>query len=1233
MDHKLRYELERRTRANEQAAAIDRIYREATASEQARYDRSVADTGARYQQSFAANAVSDTLTRTNAANALSGTHHPPAAHHRSGNLSATADTALSLSHSRADSKVSAQKQQAVDRIMQEWYTLKQQYQTQAKNAQIGAHAAVDADIRQYHERYDARKESADQLTKQYEAKRAQLDREMAWQKQLLEQQAEARRKAAQAARQKPIASTPTNTSPQPLFASVGNIAQTRSSISRQFQSAGDGKDSTILSPSQQEHFNQRAGGGRYDVSGAFDVQVKRGLNVQSVRDTAYLVDMTLDEWDETYTDIRATYQSGEWCAPTVTAAHLQKLSDIGQALSNAIAFCESEGLDSGLIDTLRTVEKQVSDTVATVRRLQDEYAQYDSAADYDKATLQKEQESEDLEAGARRLRGIEQDMETVAALGRAFMANFKSPKADTPEMAAERKLIINTIVSILSEYGITIDLSSERDIPYAADQAMSQLYSQGRAYYNRCVYVQKDNALEKDALAASDFDEKSRFVERDDAQYRRINTPEKQNGNRSYDFMTDEEIAVYNYYYATGGKDAAKEYLYAIEEQLNDRKANKNFEAYDDRHLKEILFGAAAGFDQFATGIKHLFNTDDSYIPQNATQMTADLIREDLAENNDAALFAYDVLQSVSNAAPSALLAIGISFINPIAGGIVGATLSGASSAGHAYAEAINKGLAKGEARVYSTLVGASESLLQYALGGISAFGGTATYQILSILDELDCAFTNVAKALGGMASEGLEEVLQDCLTPVFENIVVGGQVNTAADLDWEQLATSFLLGAVTSGITNGVTKGIGKAVDTVKLTKFGKGITDSGGAQALIDFGKTFPEGSEVKNLAQSLDVNAGHLRLGKLAAAIMNSRGDVRTDLHKLAAEETKQENTNDANADVSTENPDVGNDLRDVPPDDPETLLDPNLSPEVKDAAVNLMNELDAVNPNLQPDVTLAFLDGLNGNVDRIIDSRGKPKPQVVPSAPDADTASAIADFFKGFDGIRSIPQNQPPANPKSPSTLAFLEGLNRRTNTFPAATPVSDPVEQIGVDENTDAVYNQHNEAVIEQINNIRDDVQKQQQNVNAVAKPTVFKCVNQSLKNKRHPVTDVLFVERTVAIDGQQYIVVVPQFDSLFDAQLPDDLRYKSDSVQFRNCNKQMYQAIQQDPSIGNRFTKDQLDQLAHSKTPDGYTWHHDAEVGRMQLISTKMHDDTGHTGGRALWGGGEKGRRGKYEQS
>jgi hypothetical protein len=39
----------------------------------------------------------------------------------------------------------------------------------------------------------------------------------------------------------------------------------------------------------------------------------------------------------------------------------------------------------------------------------------------------------------------------------------------------------------------------------------------------------------------------------------------------------------------------------------------------------------------------------------------------------------------------------------------------------------------------------------------------------------------------------------------------------------------------------------------------------------------------------------------------------------------------------------------------------------------------------------------------------------------------------------------------------------------------------------------------------------------------------------------------------------------------------------------------------------------------YNQTPNGYTWHHHQTTGRMQLVESKVHMKTGHTGGFSLW--------------
>ena len=133
--------------------------------------------------------------------------------------------------------------------------------------------------------------------------------------------------------------------------------------------------------------------------------------------------------------------------------------------------------------------------------------------------------------------------------------------------------------------------------------------------------------------------------------------------------------------------------------------------------------------------------------------------------------------------------------------------------------------------------------------------------------------------------------------------------------------------------------------------------------------------------------------------------------------------------------------------------------------------------------------------------------------------------------------------------------------------------------------------------------------------------------NQDLEGKEHPETGVPFEKKIVKNDkGEDVEVVVPKFESKFDAQLPEDLEKASDKEQINECNKQLKEAVENDPDLKEQFTDEQLEQIMDGETPDGYTWHHDADKGKMQLVDSETHAKTGHTGGRVIWGGGQSNR-------
>ena len=334
---------------------------------------------------------------------------------------------------------------------------------------------------------------------------------------------------------------------------------------------------------------------------------------------------------------------------------------------------------------------------------------------------------------------------------------------------------------------------------------------------------------------------------------------------KGYDYLTEQEVAIYNYYYAKEGKEAAEKYLDNIQETLNYRKATKRFETdLEGNTFAEIVFGVEAGLDQFGSGITNLFNFDDDYIPTSAVQMASQMVREDLGDDgwklpewmggSSLGQVAYDVTSTTSNMLPSILIGAAT---HPV----VGATLLGSSAAGNAYQEMINLGYDKEQARMYSTLVGASEASLEYFLGGISKLGGKATGEIATkLLSKIDNAFARAAIRLGGsMLSEGFEEGLQEYLDPWFKSIALNVDYE-AANLD--EILYSSLLGALSAfGLE-------GTSVVSSEISTYSQGdkLKSSGEVDRLVELGKTFSADSVAAQIAGKVTKDTGAYTIGRL-------------------------------------------------------------------------------------------------------------------------------------------------------------------------------------------------------------------------------------------------------------------------------------------------------------------------------------------------------------------------------
>ena len=344
-----------------------------------------------------------------------------------------------------------------------------------------------------------------------------------------------------------------------------------------------------------------------------------------------------------------------------------------------------------------------------------------------------------------------------------------------------------------------------------------------------------------------------------------------------FEQMTDAEFDLLAYYIGkdkeTGGNQA-ETYIELMEETLKKRKGQEIYEQYlKDNAVLEVLYGAPVGLDQVANGVTSLFNFKDDYIPASPVQVAGSLAREDLADDtipwynfkygewedkifgSSLGQMAYDTVQTTANMAPSIVASTVVGLLNPVAGTVTGATLMGASAAGNAYQEALNNGWGKGEARTYSTLVGASEALMSATISKV--FGGKIVSEaVKNAIKGVTSGMARFALNYGAaFVSEGIEEAAQEVLSPLFENIAFGYNRKGFEDIDWEEVAYSFLLGGLSGGMFETAQSGVKKISSVVKkissVVSVMKDYNTAEKTQNLLKLALSLPAESKANKLA----------------------------------------------------------------------------------------------------------------------------------------------------------------------------------------------------------------------------------------------------------------------------------------------------------------------------------------------------------------------------------------------
>ena len=478
-------------------------------------------------------------------------------------------------------------------------------------------------------------------------------------------------------------------------------------------------------------------------------------------------------------------------------------------------------------------------------------------------------------------------------------------------------------------------VTAERDaylksIGYESFEDLEKELSKKKQYKNKAEWIQKGINLSSVGDESSEnydanFAEKSKYIApkertgfrleigvQDEDVYKFINDEKFRsdyatfsNGNADaslwsvgYEYMTDKEKQTYNYYYNSGDIKKANEYLNTISEELGNRKANADFDRLKGNSLDEYSFGIVSGLDQFASGMKNLFNTSDEYIPVSSTQQLSGLVREDVAyKHGKLGQIGYDLINTTSNMLPSILTSTVIGSINPVVGSAVGSAMMGASASGNAYQEMLNLGYDKGQSRVYSALVGVSEAGLQYALGGIGKLGGVSG-KLSKVVSGIDNGIARFAIRYGGsMLSEGFEEAAQEVLTPLFKNLAAGYE--TGEDVDWSEVVYSGLLGALSGGFLEGAPLAVNSISEHSYNKSMGQTIKANERVPEVFDIASNPEVASAYEAYTQYANkgINAENIsdaKLGKLYSNAMLDAQDVLDSKNSTAEQREAAEKT---------------------------------------------------------------------------------------------------------------------------------------------------------------------------------------------------------------------------------------------------------------------------------------------------------------------------------------------------
>lgn len=357
--------------------------------------------------------------------------------------------------------------------------------------------------------------------------------------------------------------------------------------------------------------------------------------------------------------------------------------------------------------------------------------------------------------------------------------------------------------------------------------------------------------------------------------------------------MTDDEVAVYDYYIGKGDSESARKYLEALNEDLNYRVGQGIAESSEGDLAFELAFQIAAGLDQFNSGVANFGRmitgkeSKDTSIVGAANQY----IMSDVESQGKFAQWAAQAISTSVNMLPSqaAGALVGAITENPKAAEWVSTGLMSVTAMGNTYKELYEQGYNTDYAVKWSIIDGLWEGLSEHWLGSIEGIAGNAISKKLfgdALEQAKKNAFVRIGSFLVDIGQEGAEEVIQDIGSSVLQAFT-DELYGLKAEIDipnFDELFDEFIVGMGSALLMNGTTRAIGGSVNRASANAQYRGLSEDEKLSVLKE-GLSAEKGSYANELANKNIRNLSNLKANDIRLQVeANDEAFRNQDMSKI-------------------------------------------------------------------------------------------------------------------------------------------------------------------------------------------------------------------------------------------------------------------------------------------------------------------------------------------------------------